>query len=242
MLRHKAYKFRIYPTKEQEILIAKTIGCSRFVYNHFLNLWNETYSETGRGLSYHACSALLPKMKSSDETYWLKEVDSIALQSSVKNLADAFIRFFNKQNNYPQFKSKRHPVQSYLTKNVHNSIEVKGKYLKLPKLGVMKFAKSREPKGRIVHATIRKNTSGKFFVSILCEEEISELPKTDAAIGIDLSIIDFAVLSNGSKVDNKRFTSKMEKKLQREQRKLSRRGLVAKKNGINLFEAKNYQK
>jgi len=127
MLRHKAYRFRIYPTKEQEILIAKTIGCSRFVYNHFLHLWNEAYLETGKGLSYHACSASLPKMKTSDETYWLKEVDSIALQSSVKNLADAFTRFFNKQNNYPLFKSKRYPVQSYLTKNVHNSIEVKGK-------------------------------------------------------------------------------------------------------------------
>jgi len=181
-------------------------------------------------------------MKTSDEACWLKEVDSIALQSSVKNLADAFTRFFNKQNNYPQFKSKRHPVQSYLTKNVHNSIEVKGKYLKIPKLGVMKFAKSREPKGRIINATIRKNASGKFFVSILCEEKISELPKTESAIGIDLGITDFAIHSNGRKVDNNRFTSKMEKKLQREQRKLSRRALVAKKNGINLFEAKNYQK
>src|SRR5690625_5439904 len=149
-------------------------------------------------------------MKTSDEACWLKEVDSIALQSSVKNLADAFTRFFNKQNNYPQFKSKRHPVQSYLTKNVHNSIEVKGKYLKIPKLGVMKFAKSREPKGRIINATIRKNASGKFFVSILCKEEIPELPETKSAIGIDLGITDFAILSDGSKVRSEEHTSELQ--------------------------------
>lgn len=242
MLQHKAYKFRIYPNKEQEILIAKTIGCCRFVYNHFLNLWNEEYAKYKKGLSYHACSALLPKMKKEEETHWLQEVDSIALQSSVKNLADAFTRFFKKQNNKPQFKSKNNPVQSYITKNVNNSIELKGKYLKLPKLGVVKFAKSRDPKGRIINATIRKNATGKFFVSILCEEEISELPKTDSAIGIDLGITDFAILSDGSKIDNNKFTSKMERKLGREQRKLSRRAFVAKKNGIKLSKAKNYQK
>ena len=95
-IRHKAYKFRIYPNREQEILIAKTIGCSRFVYNHFLNLWNETYAETGKGLSYHSCSAMLPKMKQDEATNWLKEVDFIALQSSLKNLADAFSRYFKK--------------------------------------------------------------------------------------------------------------------------------------------------
>ena len=242
MLHHKAYKFRIYPNQEQEILIAKTIGCSRYVYNHLLNLWNEEYSKTGKGLSYNSCSAMLPQMKKDQETIWLKEVDSIALQSSVRDLSDAFERFFKKQNKHPQFKSKKYPVQSYTTKNVNNNIIIKDNTVKLPKLGFVKFAKSREPKGRILNATIRRNPSGKFFVSILCEEEIFELPKTNSAIGIDLGIIDFAVLSDGQKKDNNKFTSKMEKKLKREQGKLSRRALRAKGNGIDLFEAKNYQK
>ena len=242
MLHHKAYKFRIYPNQEQEILIAKTIGCSRYVYNHLLNLWNEEYSKTGTGLSYNSCSAMLPQMKKDQETIWLKEVDSIALQSSVRDLSDAFERFFKKQNKHPQFKSKKYPVQSYTTKNVNNNIIIKDNTVKLPKLGFVKFAKSREPKGRILNATIRRNPSGKFFVSILCEEEIFELPKTNSAIGIDLGIIDFAVLSDGQKKDNNKFTSKMEKKLKREQGKLSRRALRAKGNGIDLFEAKNYQK
>ncbi|QQK78291.1 IS200/IS605 family element transposase accessory protein TnpB [Salicibibacter cibarius] len=242
MLQHKAYKFRIYPNKEQEILIAKTIGCTRFVYNHFLNLWNKEYSEAGKGLSYNACSALLPRMKNDSETCWLKEVDSIAIQSSLKHLADAFARFFNKQNHKPQFKSKKHPVQSYTTKNVNDSIQIKENRLKLPKLGYVKFAKSKDVKGRILNATIQKKPSGKFFVSMLCEEAISELPKTDSTVGIDLGITDFAILSDGRKVDNHRFTSQMEKKLKCEQRKLSRRASVAKNKGINLFDAKNYQK
>ena len=103
LLRPRAYKFRLYPNKTQETLMAKTIGCSRFVYNHFLNLWNETYKKTGKGLSYSACSAMLPKMKREKATHWLTEVDSIALQSSLKDLTDAFSRFFKKQNKKPTF-------------------------------------------------------------------------------------------------------------------------------------------
>ncbi|NGP46943.1 helix-turn-helix domain-containing protein, partial [Bacillaceae bacterium SIJ1] len=91
MLVNKAYKFRIYPNKEQEILIAKTIGCSRFVYNHFLARWNDTYKETGKGLTYNSCSAELTQLKK--EFVWLKEVDSVAIQSSLKNLADSYSRF-----------------------------------------------------------------------------------------------------------------------------------------------------
>ena len=242
MLRHKAYKFRIYPNAYQEVLIIKTIGCVRFVYNYFLALWNEEYSKNGKGLTYNSCSAMLPQMKKNEATSWLKEVDSIALQSSVKNLSDSFSRFFKKQNRRPQFKSKKNPVQSYTTKNVNKSITIIENIIKLPKLGQVKFAKSRELNGRILNATIRKNPSGKFFVSILCEEEVPELPETSLEIGIDLGITDFAILSNGQKIDNNRFTSKMEKTLKREQRKLSRRALNAKKAGKELFEAKNYQK
>ncbi|WP_180231282.1 helix-turn-helix domain-containing protein, partial [Bacillus thuringiensis] len=88
---NKAYKFRIYPNQAQAILINKTIGCSRFVFNHFLSLWDHAYKETGKGLTYGICSAKLPAMKK--ELVWLKEVDSIAIQSSVRNLADAYTRF-----------------------------------------------------------------------------------------------------------------------------------------------------
>ncbi len=112
LLANKAYPFRLYPTKEQERQIAKTIGCSRFIFNHFLAKWNDTYKETGKGLTYRACSAQLPQLK--QELSWLKEVDSIAIQSSLKNLADSFSRFFKKQNGKPRFKSKKtmfNPIQ-----------------------------------------------------------------------------------------------------------------------------------
>ncbi|TKI03976.1 transposase, partial [Bacillus wiedmannii] len=95
MLIHKAYQFRIYPSLEQKIAITKTIGCSRFVFNYFLEKWNDRYKETGKGLSYGTCSSQLPTLKK--EFVWLKEVDSIALQSSLHNLADSYARFFKKQ-------------------------------------------------------------------------------------------------------------------------------------------------
>ncbi len=240
MLIYKAYSFRIYPTKKQTELINKTIGCSRFVFNHFLTHWNDTYKETGKGLTYNACSAQLPQLK--QELTWLKEVDSIALQSSLRNLADSFSRFFKKQNKAPRYKSKKYKVQSYTTKHTSGNIGIVDRKIKLPKLGLVRFAKSREVEGRILNATIRRNPTGKYFVSILAEVEIQPFSKTEKAIGIDLGITDFAIFSDGRKIDNHRFTSKMEKKLKREQRKLSKRALHAKKNGIDLLDAKNYQK
>ncbi|NSL69386.1 RNA-guided endonuclease TnpB family protein, partial [Bacillus toyonensis] len=147
MMVNKSYKFRIYPNQAQATLINKTIGCSRFVFNHFLSLWDHAYRETGKGLAYGTCSAKLPAMKK--EFVWLKEVDSIAIQSSVRNLADAYTRFFKKQNSAPRFKSKKNNVQSYTTKQTNENIAVIGKKIKLPKLGLVRFAKSREVKGRI---------------------------------------------------------------------------------------------
>ena len=240
MFIHKSYRFRIYPTKKQIELIKKTIGCSRFVFNHFLATWKDTYKETGKGLTYHTCSSKLPSLK--NEYAWLKEVDSIALQSSLRNLADSFSRFFKKQNKAPRFKSKNNNVQSYKTKYTNGNIAIIGNKIKLPKLGLVRFSKSRDVEGRILHATVRRNPSGKYFISILVETEVQPLDKTETSIGIDLGITDFAILSDGRKIDNNKFTIKMEKKLKKEQRKLSRRALHAKNNGINLLDAKNYQK
>jgi putative transposase len=108
---HKAFKFRIYQTKEQATLIHKTIGCSRFVFNHFLSKWNEAYEQTRKGLTYHTCASQLTQLKLERE--WLKEVDSTSLQNALKHLDHAFKRFFKKQNDRPRFKSKKNPVQSY---------------------------------------------------------------------------------------------------------------------------------
>ena len=217
----KAYKFRIYPNKKQEILIAKTIGSSRFVFNHFLDKWNSAYNKTGKGLTYNACSSKLTQLKK--ELIWLKEVDSIALQSSLKNLADAYSRFFKKQNDAPRFKSKKNRVQSYTTRHTNGNIAIEGNKIKLPKLGLVNFARSREVEGRILNATVRRNPSGKYFVSVLVETEVNELPKTNSSVGIDVGLKDFAVMSDGTVYMNPKFFRTLEKKLAKEQRILSRR-------------------
>ena len=227
MMVNKAYKFRIYPNKEQEILINKTFGCCRFVFNHFLAKWNDAYKETGKGLTYNACSSQLTQIKK--ELVWLKEVDSIAIQSSLKNLADAYSRFFKKQNDKPRFKSKKNPVQSYTTKYTNDNIAIDDNKIKLPKLGWIRFAKSREVEGRILNATIRRNPSGKYFVSILVETEVQELPKTDSAVGIDVGLKEFAILSDGTIYSNPKFFRRLEEKLAKAQWILSRR----KKGGSN---------
>ncbi|KFN02417.1 transposase [Bacillus clarus] len=221
MLVHKAYKFRIYPNTEQKIRIAKTIGCSRFVFNYFLTKWNDVYKETGKGLTYGTCSSQLPTLKK--EFVWLKEVDSTALQSSLQNLTDSYSRFFKKQNKAPRFKSKKNKVQSHTTKHTNGNMAVMDNKLKLPKLGLFTFAKSREVEGRILSATVRRNPSGKYFVSILAEVEVQELPKTGSSVGVDVGVKTFAILSTGEVFHNPKWFRILEKKLAHAQRILSRR-------------------
>ena len=243
MERLKAYKFRIYPTEEQEIFFAKTFGCVRKVYNLMLNDRKKAYEEVKNDPSKKMIFPTPAKYKK--EFPFLKEVDSLALANAQLHLDKAYKNFFrDKSVGFPRFKSKKNPVQSYTTNNQNGTVAlIDNKFIKVPKLkSLIRIKLHRQPKGMIKSATISRHASGKYYISLLCKEEISELPKTNSAIGIDLGITDFAILSDGQKIDNHKFTSKMEKKLKREQRKLSRRALLAKNKGIPLSEAKNYQK
>ncbi|RAU97330.1 IS200/IS605 family element RNA-guided endonuclease TnpB [Paenibacillus sp. YN15] len=221
MIVHQAYKYRIYPNADQQQLIRRMFGCCRFVFNHFLAKWNSTYSETGKGLSYHSCATALPALKTEYE--WLKEVDSIALQSSVRHVADSFGRFFGKQTDAPRFKSRKHPVQSYTTRSTNGNIAMEGSKLKLPKLGWMRFAHSRKLEGRILSATVRQQASGKFFVSLVAEVEKLPLPTIELHIGMDLGLTEYAVCSNGERIANPRVYRKHEEKLARANRRMARR-------------------
>ncbi|MGM0329248.1 IS200/IS605 family element RNA-guided endonuclease TnpB [Enterococcus sp. AZ084] len=243
MERLKAYKFRIYPTEEQETFFAKSFGCVRKVYNLMLDDRMKAYKETRKNSSKKMSFPTPAKYK--QDFPFLKEVDSLALANAQLNLDKAYKNFFrDKSAGFPRFKSKKNPVQSYTTNNQNGTIAlIDNQFVKLPKLkSLVKITLHRQPKGLIKSATISRHSSGKYYISLLCKEEIAELSKTNSAIGIDLGITDFAILSNGQKIDNNKFTSKMSKKLKREQRKLSRRALLAKQKGINLFEARNYQK
>src|SRR5690606_24962561 len=128
------------------------------------------------------------------------------------------------------------------TKNVNQNIQLSNNRIKLPKLGSVKIRMSQQPKGRIVSATISRRPDGCYMVSLLCEEPFEVLPAINQSVGIDLGVTHFATFSDGTKIDNNRFTKDAAKKLKREQRKLSRRKRQAEKRGVKLSDAKNYQK
>jgi putative transposase len=250
MLMNKAYKFRIYPNKKQIELINKTIGCSRFVFNFFLGkqkdkdaYWyivgemvqnGQLQANNWKGKCLNKYETVKSVKELKKQYIFLKEVDSIALQKSIENLANSFDRYYKKQNKYPRFKSKKNPVQSYTTKHTNGNIAVEGNHIKLPKLGLVHFAKSREVEGRILNATIRRNPSGKYFISIGAEIEVSELPKTQSAIGVDVGLKDFAILSNGTTYSNPKFFRTLEEKFEKVQRIMSRRVI----GGANWYKAK----
>ena len=234
MIKHKGYKFRLYPNLEQRIFFEKTFGCSRFIWNQMLADRIAHYEETGESLKN------TPAQYKKDFP-WLKEVDSLALANVQLNLNKAYKSFFESRVSFPRFKSKK-TVQSYKTNNQNGTIALLDGKVKLPKIGWVKVKAHRQIKGVIKSATISKTATGKYYISILCEEEILPLPKTDSNLGIDLGLENFAILSTGEKIGNPKFLTSLSKKLAREQKILSRRGLLAKKKGIKLSESSNYQK
>ena len=218
----KAFKYRMYPNREQRILLAKTFGCTRFVYNHYLAKRKDAYEKDRITLSYSACAKDLVSLKKEYE--WLKEVDSVALQSSVKNLDTAYINFFRKKAEYPRFKSKKTHRYSYTTKYTNGNIELYENKVKLPKIGLVKIKQTRAPKGRLLSATVSQVPSGKYYVS-LCYTDVEEVlfPLTYNETGIDLGIKDFIVLSNGEKVENPKYLKKSIEKLKKLQKQQSRK-------------------
>lgn len=219
---NKAYKFRIYPNKEQIELIEKTFGCTRFVYNHFLNQRIEIYRSEGESIGYTDQQNQLPSMKR--ELEWLKEVDSTSLQMALRNLDRAFKNFFRDKNiGFPKFKSRKKSKKSYTINYVNNNIEVKNKKIKLPKLKWVSARVHRFVEGRIISATISKSPTNKYYVSIITELEIEPLDRKEAIIGIDLGISHFATFSNGEKIKNHKYLKNKLEKLAKEQRKLSRK-------------------
>lgn len=238
----KAYKFRIYPNDEQKIFFSKTFGCVRLVYNLMLNDRIKEYEESKGNPNKRIKYPTPAKYKKEYE--FLKEVDSLALANAQMNLNKAYKNFFrDKSIGFLKFKSKKNPVQSYTTNNQNGSINIFENWLKLPKLKeLIKIKAHRKLDGIIKAATISRTGSGKHFISLLCESDIQELPKTNSSVGIDLGIKDMAILSTGEKIKNIRFSKQLEDKLKKEQRKLSKRLLVAKKENRKLHESKNYQK
>ena len=218
----KAYKYRIYPNKRQKELLAKSFGCCRFVYNHFLNKRIETYQTEQKTLTYNQCSSELTKLKS--ELEWLKEPDKCSLQNALKDVDRAYKNFFKNNAGFPKYKSKKTHRFSYRTNAINGNIAYLEKHIKLPKLGMVKTRTKLIPQGRILNATISQEPSGKYYVSLCCTDvEIPKLEKTGKEIGIDLGIKSFAVTSSGETIPNPKYLQKSLNKLARLQRELSRK-------------------
>lgn len=217
---NKGYKFRLYPTPEQEKYLARCFGCSRFVYNHFLRLITDAYAEAKKHLKYTDTAKLLTLLKKDEQYSWLTEVNSQSLQQTLKDLESAFSRFFKKLGSFPVFKKKRNR-QSFRIPQ-HWGITPDG-MLKLPKMQPIKMVQHRTMEGVPSSVTIRKTPTGKYYASILVEYDQKEAPLNGGEIGADLGLKDFLITSAGKKYPNPRFYKRALKRLKRLQRSLSRK-------------------
>lgn len=219
----KSFEYRIYPSESQQELLQKTFGCCRWVYNKVLAMRQEEYAAGGKTKSINSYITQIPLWKRT-EAPWLAEVDSVALQQSLRNLDKAYQNFFRNPGKvgFPKFKSKRASRKTYRTNVV---AVVDEKHIKLPKLGLVKARVSRPTEGRILSATVKQVASGKYYVTFCCTDcpEL-QVPQGPVEImGIDAGIHDLMVRSDGVRAANPRNLGRAEKKLAREQRKLSRK-------------------
>lgn len=218
----KAYKYRIYPNKKQKEILAKTFGCCCFVYNYYLDKRIKMYEDKKETFTYVQCANDMKQLKS--ELEWLKEVDSTALQSSLKNLDMAYQKLFREHSGYPKFKSKKAHRFSYQSKCVNGNIQYCDKHIKLPKLGMVKTKNKRMPEGRILNATVSQEPSGKYYVSLCCTDvDVKPWKETNNRIRLDLGIKEFCIDSNGNKVENPKYLKKSLEKLAKLQKELSRK-------------------
>lgn len=223
----KSYKFRLYPNSEQKTLLEKTFGCCRFVYNHYLAKSIEDYENTRKSNSCNQNCKDLTHLKKDYK--WLSEVSSTALQQSIRHLDAAYQNFFRKVKQgktpgFPKFKRKSSNQSFTVPKDAPSTLAIKENKIQIPKLKFVKFKQDREIQGRIVSATVSKTSSGKYYISLCCVDvPVEEFEKTDSVVGLDLGIKDFAITSDGGKIENPKFLRKSEKRIKQLQRQLSRK-------------------
>jgi len=222
---HKAFKFRLYPNKEQQEVLAKQFGACRWVWNYFLRKRIDYYLEHKKGLTYYDNCRVLVSLKKEPETEWLRESNSQVLQQTLMDLQTAYRNFFERRAKYPKFKSKRNKQSFRVPQRF--SLEGKGvhQYLKVPKIPSIRITIHRPIKGKMKSVTISQTKTGKYFASILCEIKVNN-PQIDydkPIIGIDLGLIDFVVTSEGKHFASPKYLRQAEEQLKRAQRVLARR-------------------
>ncbi|MEM7590888.1 MAG: RNA-guided endonuclease TnpB family protein [Cyanobacteria bacterium P01_A01_bin.83] len=214
-------KVRIYPTEQQKVSLAKAFGTTRWVWNHFLALTNQTYKQTGKGIAKYDMIRALPKLKKQEETEWLKETYSQSLQSVCLNLSRAFVNFFEKRARYPRFKS-RHSRQSLI---YPQNVKLTENKIYFPKLDWIDAVIHRPISGAIRTVTITRNCAEQYYASVMFEDgKEKPVPSREGkAIGIDLGLTHFCITSDGKKFGNPRWFKKHERNLKTKQQQLSRK-------------------
>jgi putative transposase len=215
------YQFRVYPTADQQRILARTFGACRFVYNWALRARTDAYHDGSR-MTYEASSAALTKLKKQPETAWLYEISSVPTQQALRHLQTAFVNFFEKRTSYPSFKKKRGPQSAEYTASAFDW-DAPNRNLTVAKLGRLDVRWSRPFTSTPTTVTIAKHSDGRYFVTLVLDEPIHPLPKTGEAIGIDMGINRLATLSNGENIVNPRHLQRKLRKLAKAQKALARK-------------------
>ena len=219
----RAYKFRFYPDPEQENILARTFGSARFAYNYMLRFRTDAWYERQERIGYHETSSALTLLKKDTDFGWLNEVSCVPVQQSLRHLQTAFTNFFAKRAAYPSFKSK-HGKQS--AEYTSSAFKWDGKSLTLAKMKeplAIRFSRTIPKAAKVTTVTVSKDTAGRYFVSMLCDDAVATLPEATGQIGIDLGLTHFAVLSTGEKIAAPNVFRKNEKKLAKLQRRLAKK-------------------
>ncbi len=219
----RAYRFRFYPTPEQAQILARTFGCARFVYNHMLRLRTDAWMQRQARISYHESSVALTALKKQPDYAWLNEVSSVPVQQALRHLQTAFANFFAQRTRYPQFKRKDGPQSAEYTAS---AFKWDGQALKLAKMAEpldIRWSRQIPKAAKVTTVTVGKDTAGRYFVSLLCDDAVAAKTAVQGKVGIDLGLSHFAILSTGEKVAAPNTLRKHEAKLATLQRRLARK-------------------
>lgn len=236
----KAYKYRLYPTKQQAEFFNQTFGCVRFIYNWGLDQKISGYKNTGKSPNYFDLAVSLPQMKK--QFPWLKTAPANTLQQSLRHLDNAYTNFFHRRAGFPKYKSKKHSKPAFTETD---SIAVLENHIKLPKVKLVKAIIHRPPLGELKSIVVSKTKTGKYFASCLFEDgkDIPEKLPVENAIGIDLGIKTFATLSDGTKIPNPKFFNRSQARLKTLQRRASRTQKGSNRSKVAYLKvAKQYEK
>lgn len=224
------YRYRVYPTRSQELILARCFGVSRFSYNWALNERTQSYKQDGKSLGYIESSARMTQFKKQEEFSWLNDVSFDVIQQSLRDLQASFKNFFNKTSRYPKFKSKNRSRDS--ARFTRNSMWIEERGVRLTKVGTLKTKWHRQLPSHPSSCTITRERSGKYFASFVVEEEREPFAQTNREIGIDFGISTLMTLSDGEKISNPKFLKKSLKRVKTLNQQLSRKRKASKRRAI----------